>query len=425
MVILNKVIIVLLFIILTAQELLSQKSSDIGSKKAELNQIKTEISALEKEIKSKSKKELQTFAALQNYDKQHYLLDKVIGRYRNEEKEKQNQIVETEQRIADLTNEIVKLQTNYAKYVNAVYRKGKQSDLAVIFDSESISQAIRRIFYLKKFSERREKDLNNFEQNKKQLIAAKLQLEKEKAEKSLLVEKKLTEEKILKQKTNERRLLLNTLRKDKKELTKELTVKKKAEETIKKLITKLAEDDARREAELKKKLELQKQKKLAENKSRENFSKEENKQTNKAEEQSNGKFSSFQQLKGRLSWPVNNGRIIRKFGENKNLILNTITLNYGVDIKVMSDLSVKSVSDGIISAIEWIPGYGSIVIVSHADDYRTVYGHLGEIFVQEGESVSSGQRIASVGESIEGNVLHFEIWSSRSNQNPEIWLAKK
>ena len=26
-------------------------------------------------------------------------------------------------------------------------------------------------------------------------------------------------------------------------------------------------------------------------------------------------FSSFQQLKGKLNWPVNDGRIIKKFGE--------------------------------------------------------------------------------------------------------------
>jgi len=45
--------------------------------------------------------------------------------------------------------------------------------------------------------------------------------------------------------------------------------------------------------------------------------------------------------------------------------------------------------------------------------------------VQEGDEVTIGQTIASVGGSIEGNVLHFEIWNSRVNQNPEIWLAKK
>ncbi len=135
--------------------------------------------------------------------------------------------------------------------------------------------------------------------------------------------------------------------------------------------------------------------------------------------------SSFEQLKGKLIWPVNGGKIVKKYGENRNLIINTVTLNYGVDIKVSTDQKVKAVSNGIISAIEWIPGYGSIIIISHSDEYRTVYSHLAEIYVQEGEVVKTGQIIAAIGESIDGNVLHFEIWNSRANQNPEIWLAKK
>ena len=428
MVNLINLILILLVFVLSAHEIQSQKASDIGSQQTELKKIKSEISSLEKEIQSKSKKEKETFSLLQNYDKQNYLLNKVIGQYRAEEKQKEEQIAAAEFKVSALSKEISILQANYAKYVNAVYRKGKQSDLAVIFDSESISQALRRIFYLKKFSERRENDLVNFEKNKTELIFAKIQLEKEKEEKSHLVEKKLNEEKVLNGKMIERKLILNVLKKDKNELKKELDVKKKAESTIRNLIARLTEEKTKRDSELKEKLKLEKQKKLTEIDKKKELSREKTEliaeKTNKGNTVPKD-FSSFQQLKGKLNWPVNNGKIIKKFGENRNLILNTITLNYGVDIKVASDLRVKTVANGIISAIEWIPGYGSIVIISHSDDHRTVYSHLEEIYVQEGDAVKAGQTIASIGESIEGHVLHFEIWSSRENQNPEIWLAKK
>jgi len=130
-------------------------------------------------------------------------------------------------------------------------------------------------------------------------------------------------------------------------------------------------------------------------------------------------------LKGKLNWPIQHGKIIRKFGENVNNNLNTITLNYGVDIKATSDLNVKAVAEGVVSAIDWIPGYGSVVIVTHKGDYRTVYSHLSDLYVSEGDKVRMGNVIAKVGESLEGNVLHFEIWNSRNNQNPEVWLVKK
>lgn len=420
-------LIVLLFLVFIEQ-ILSQNNSEINSKQNELKIIKTEISSLEKEILRKRKKEKESFNILQNYDKQGYLLNKIIGQYRTEEKKKEEQILNTEQRITYLSNEITKLQSNYAKYVNAVYRKQQKSDLEAIFDSESISHAIRRIFYLKKFSERREIDLNNLEISKNELLNAKTQLEMEKEEKALLIKKKIDEEKLLKNKTVERKQILNAIKKDKNELKNELDAKKKAEITIRSLIARLIEEKIKRDKELKEKSRLKEEQKLAEKKKEKNVS---TKKTNTLSRQTIGdesslkNFSSFELLKGKLNWPVSNGKIIRKYGENRNPILNTVLLNYGVDIKVAFDLNIRAVSNGTISAIEWIPGYGSIIIISHAEDYRTVYSHLDGIFVQEGDAVNAGQLIASVGESLEGHILHFEIWNSRSNQNPEIWLAKK
>ncbi len=416
------------FLFLVTEQLLSQNNSEINSKQQELKIIKTEISSLEKEILNKSKKEKESFNILQNYDKQGYLLNKIIGQYRTEEKKKEEQILITKQRITNLTNEITKLQSNYAKYVNAIYRKQQKSDLAAIFNSESISQAIRRIFYLKKFSERREIDLNNLENSKNELLNAKTQLETEKEEKALLIKKKIDEEKILKNKTVERKQILNTIKKDKNELKNELDAKKKAEITIRSLIARLNEEKIKRDKELKEKSRLEEEQKLAEKKKEKNVITKKTstlkKQTTEVES-SPKNFSSFEQLKGKLNWPVSTGKIIRKYGENRNPILNTVLLNYGVDIKVASDLNIRAVSNGTISAIEWIPGYGSIIIISHPEDYRTVYSHLDGIFVQEGDAVNAGQVIASVGESLEGYILHFEIWNSRTNQNPEIWLAKK
>ena len=136
-------------------------------------------------------------------------------------------------------------------------------------------------------------------------------------------------------------------------------------------------------------------------------------------------LTSFSSLKGKLDWPISNGKIIRKYGENKISKTNTVMLNYGVDISASKDVNVKAVSDGIISAIDWIPGYGSVIIVTHKENYRTVYSHLSEIYVNEGDKVKPGNVIAKVGDSLEGRILHFEIWNSRENQNPEIWLAKK
>jgi len=86
---------------------------------------------------------------------------------------------------------------------------------------------------------------------------------------------------------------------------------------------------------------------------------------------------------------------------------------------------VHSVGDGIVSAVEWIPGYGSVVIITHAENYRTVYGHVTDLQVDEGASVKAGDIIGNISDTLEGRILHFEIWNKRVYQNPEIWLVRK
>jgi murein DD-endopeptidase MepM/ murein hydrolase activator NlpD len=69
--------------------------------------------------------------------------------------------------------------------------------------------------------------------------------------------------------------------------------------------------------------------------------------------------------------------------------------------------------------------YGNLVIIDHADGYRTIYTHLSEIRVAEGQKVEEGNVIGTSGETIEGARLHFQLWKDREKQNPELWLTKQ
>jgi septal ring factor EnvC (AmiA/AmiB activator) len=343
-------------------------------------------------------------------------LNKLIAKLRSEEKIKQNEISENQLSINELEKQIEVLQKNYSKYVVAVYKYSKMDELAGIFDSESLQQAMVRIKYLQSFSERRQNDLEKFEESKEELMALKLKLEKEMKEKRVLTVEKRKEETGLKERLAGRQKVLKKIKNNKTELKKELNAKRNSEAQIQNLISKLVEEAERK----------RKEDELA------RFNKGSGGKTNSDNisspgydiDLSTGSFESFASLRGRLNWPVH-GKIIKKFGENRNTKLNTVTLNYGVDIKSSGDLNVKSVAEGVISAIDYISGYGSVIIVSHKEDYRTVYSHLSEIYVNEGDKVKTGGLIAKVGESLEGYILHFEIWNSRVNQNPEQWFAKR
>jgi len=413
---------ILILTLLLSSFIFPQDEDQIEEKKSQLFFLRNEIAELENELSQKTQKEKESFEALENYNKQAFLLNKVINKLRKEVAIQQKQITNLEKEIKNIEEEINLLKNNYANYVVALYRKGTYNELESIVNAESLRQAVVRIHYLRKFSERRKFDLEEFNIKKQKLFKVKTKVELEKRKKALLVAEKKSDEGQLKNKLDERRKVLSSIKKDKAELLKTLTVKKQSQEQVKSLIAKLVEEAERRKRE-----ELRRKQLLA-SKDGEIVN-----ETDFIEESEMGveyslntsTFSSFSELKGNMLWPLHNGKIVKRFGQNRNAELKTVTVNYGVDISLKKDPNVRCVAEGSVSAIDWLPGYGSVIIVSHKGDYRTVYGHLAEIYVDEGDRIATGKVIAKIGESVDGKVLHFEIWNSRTNQNPAIWLAKK
>ena len=395
------------------------QSAQIDTRKEELSKLKDEISRLEKELSQKNKKEKKTLEDLDNISKQNFLVNKLLTTFRSDEAQKEIEINKSISNISSIEKEIDQLQKNYAKYVTATYKNGTHTEMETILDANSFQQAVVRLEYLKRFSVSREKDLVNLEENKKDLLIAKEKLVTEKKEKQELTKQKEVEEKSLSQKLKSQKSILAEIKKDKNKISKSVSDKRKSEQKIRNLIVKMVEEA---EAKRKREEEALRLKKTETVVSKETKTKKEVVQGDYDINLSTSKFSSFSELKGKLNWPISKGKVVRKFGESLNPKLKTLTVNYGIDIRAGGDMSVKCVAEGVVSAVEWLPGYGTVLIVSHKGDYRTVYGHLSEVFVKEGDKLKTGGVIAKVGESVEGNILHFEVWSGRQNVNPELWL---
>lgn len=401
--------------------ILPQQGEDIKSKRTELSSLKDEIDRLEKEISAQSRQEKESIQSIEKYNKQNLLINKLINKYRSEERAKTAQIASLEKDLAEIQKEADGLKESYSKYVVYVYKTGNEMDWSSLLSSGSLNQALIRYKYLRRISEHKKEVLNGLKSAQKELAEKKTAVELERKEKRVLVAEKESEEASLKAKINEKNSFLKKIKNDKSERKKELALKKQAEEEIRGMIAKLVEKERLRKIEEQKRLAAAKKN----NKSKNPATVAAKEPEPEAVYAPYSGLESFIKLKGRLNWPIAGGKIIRKFGENRHVTLNTVTLNYGIDIQAGKDTDVKSVADGIISAVEWVPGYGSVVIITHKDGYRTVFGHLSEIYLAEGDSITKGGLIGKVGESLEGKILHFEIWNERNNQNPEIWLAKR
>lgn len=134
----------------------------------------------------------------------------------------------------------------------------------------------------------------------------------------------------------------------------------------------------------------------------------------------------FGNLRGRLPWPTE-GRIIAAFGAQVHPRFGTRTFRNGVDIEANGGREVAAVFGGHVIYTGWFKGYGNLIILDHDNEYYTLYAHMADIGVKEGDDVRQGQRIGTVGDtgSLEGPRLYFEVRYQGKPQDPEQWLRQR
>ena len=377
------------------------QSGEIDKENQKLARLQSEISSLQGELNSLSVEEENTYTHLEKLKKEELLLNKLINELKAEEYRATQRINQLTRQINSHEQEIGMLKDSYSRYIVWQYKKAGRSELKYIFSANSLNEMYLRYKNMEFLHDAYADVKSDLENSINTANNQKADLQEVKNQKQLIIEKKRKEADIIDKNRNEKQILLAKLKKNQHNLETEIDEKRKAQLAIKDLISKLI-----REAEARRLASSEKEKEEIPD-----FSYKGN--------------TKLQTLRGKLEWPLYKGTIVRKFGNNKNPKLKTVTVNYGVDIRAINSSDVRVVASGVISAIEWIPGYGSIIIVNHNDNYRTVYGHVNNISVREGANVTAGDVIANVAESIEGKVLHFEVWDGRKNENPELWLAKK
>jgi LysM repeat protein len=104
---------------------------------------------------------------------------------------------------------------------------------------------------------------------------------------------------------------------------------------------------------------------------------------------------------GHFAWPVQGP-----------LSQGAHTGHWAIDIAAPLDTQVVAADRGRVALSGWSnQGYGFRVVIDHGNDYLTLYAHLRDIYVQEGQIVGKGQVIGLIGANgnVTGPHLHFEL----------------
>jgi len=96
-----------------------------------------------------------------------------------------------------------------------------------------------------------------------------------------------------------------------------------------------------------------------------------------------------------------------------------------IDIAAAEGTGVKAITDGTVLHAEWSANTGYNLVVVHQGETVSVYKHNGVIFKKQGDTVTAGEIIASVGNTGElssGSHLHFELWKQGKPVNPQQYI---
>lgn len=120
-----------------------------------------------------------------------------------------------------------------------------------------------------------------------------------------------------------------------------------------------------------------------------------------------------------LSWPLR-GPITSGFGVRTHPFSGDKKFHCGLDIGAEVGTSVKSAGEGKVIYSGWKDGYGNMIVISHKNNYLTIYAHNSKNLVGVNENVKRGQKIALSGKTgaVTGAHLHFEIRKGIVPLNP-------
>ncbi|MDP6570084.1 MAG: peptidoglycan DD-metalloendopeptidase family protein [Candidatus Marinimicrobia bacterium] len=374
---------------------------DIDKRKNELQSLRDDIKDIEERLLLKNKEAISNTEYLIDIESKISLTEKLIRSLNNEENYLSELIQNTETDIIQMESRLTRLKAQLTRRLQYLYVYGRPSVLETVLLAGDWNNAIYRIKYLDILAEYEKKIRLQITETLEELAEEKTKLKIELSRKIALLQEKKREGDTLSADKRKRKYLLSEIKKEKSSLEKSRSVKTRKIAEMESLIKKLYAD---KEAMKKREEELARIR----------------------AEQNRATTGNFAKMKGKLSWPVG-GRVIGKFGSNRNPETGTITENVGIDISAQSSTPVKSVLDGVVSTITYIRGHGNVIIIDHGGGFSTVYAHVDNITIHENEYIQMGNSIAKVAEPEPGEraKLHFEVWGNQEKLNPQHWLIKK
>ncbi|MBM3414486.1 MAG: hypothetical protein FJY16_06075 [Bacteroidetes bacterium] len=450
---LSFLVFLLLVITCAVQAQPGAEKGQLEKERQEIQKELKEIQTLYESVKGQTKK---TLSQLNVLNRKISLQERYINSISREIRSIDDDIYLSELEIYRLNRQLDTLKVQYARSVAYAYKNRSNYDyVSFIFSASSFNDAVKRISYLKSYRDYREKQVGTIYKTQELILQRRKQQLVRKEQKHVALETQTKQVQELAVQKKEKNAVVAQLKSKEKELSRQIAEKKKKDRDLQKAVLVIV----RREIELAKKEAEDRRKKEEEEKKQSSAStgstivKTEtakttaltpapsNEELNAAAKRTdptrnptsyldlNAKDialnSSFEANRYKLPWPVDNGIVVLKFGDNK--IENTfLTIdNPGLTIATPNAGSnVKSIFEGEVRGVYNL-GDGMAVTIRHGK-YFTTYSNLSTVSVAKGAMVKTGQVIGKTGKDDEGNggQIDFIMTMETKKIDPQGWLRR-
>jgi len=398
----------------------AQSKKELEKKK---QQIHKDIEYTNQLLSQTRKNKTASLSQLLTLNKQISYRSELIGTIHSEISNVDGQINYTNAQIDSIIGRLDELKKHYADLLYFAYKnQGAFTKLSFIFSSSDFNQAYQRVKYLQHLSAYRIHQRDLIRQLADSLSDKKGKLADVKKDKTQLLTVQQKEKQNLDKEKKEQIVMVNTLASKEKNLKSDLRDKQKLEAKLNRLI----ENAIRKEIEA---AQLAAKKRAASTVTASANTKKTKVETTpyvlSATPETMRLSSAFENNRGRLPWPVEQGFISSSYGRHAHPVWKDVVVNNsGVDINSSKGAKVRCVFEGKVTKIIVIMNKYA-VIVQHGE-YFTVYSNLQDVSVKSGDIISTKQTIGTVQTDDEGkSEVHLEIWKGSNKMDPEGWIVAR
>ena len=401
---------------------------------SEQKKVHTRLNTLKKEIGKTEVAKGKASEALTQSQKAISTTERSLADLGQKKTATENKLTQLSSEQAQLTATVAKQQKQLAKLMQQQYVSGGEDRMKLLFSGDNPNRISREMQYMNYYSTAYSQLITSLRQNIKAVDAKKSETKEARQELEKIVNKTNEQKQVLEKEKAQHAALVA-------QLSDKLSNQKKEAE-------RLAQDEKRLGGlvdRLSRKIEEQRkaaEKRAAEQRLAEQQAKKQarqSKRTRPAKKTRPAKQESRAEIIRETPYKADTASAFgKKRGSLRMPVQGTITARYGMKradgpswkgifIKTSAGVPVHSVAGGKVIFADTLRGFGKLIIIDHGDHYMTIYGNAQSLNKRVGDTVGSGETVATAGNSGENGEtgLYFELRRSGQALNPSDWISTR